>query len=110
MGLSWADYYQGENLDMEQWEYWTGFLWANATDDETRQYLKNRWPNWQPPKYAPQAMIPELNALGEKGWELVHMEPVRNVGKNHDILYSSGGETVQKDWSNVYFCVLKRKK
>jgi hypothetical protein len=90
---------------MEQWEYWTGILRANA--EEQREFLqKQRWPNGNPPKHAPQAMIPELNKFGEKGWELVHMEPVP-AGKNLDIAFGGGAGFA---YSNAYFCVFKRRK
>lgn len=91
---------------MEQWEYWTGFLWADIATTGVKEYLKNRWPDWKPPKYAPQTMIPELNSFGEKGWELVHMEPVR-IGSNYDV--ASDGE-LGIYYSNIYFCVFKRRK
>jgi len=93
---------------MEQWEYWTGFLWANIETKGVIEYVKNRWPNWFPAKYAPQTMIPELDGLGEKGWELVHMEPVPGVGNNYEVRFQS--ETSGYVWSNTYFCVFKRRK
>jgi hypothetical protein len=51
------------------------------------------------PKYAPQALMPELDALGNEGWELVHMQPVY-VGSNADVLIHSLSERM---WSNAYF-------
>jgi hypothetical protein len=94
---------------VEQWEYWTGFFWANIDDNGVREYTKKRWPNWNVPKFAPQTMMPKLNDYGKEGWELIHMEPVRAVGDNQDVLFQSGGDITKKDWSNVYFCVFKRK-
>ncbi|WP_420641646.1 hypothetical protein [Candidatus Leptofilum sp.] len=55
--------------------------------------------------YSPQLMMPELNRLGAKGWELVHMEPVY-VGSNEDVLIEEGGG--MRRWTNKYFCVFKR--
>jgi hypothetical protein len=49
--------------------------------------------------------MPELNRLGAKGWELVHMEPAY-VGNNEDILLHEGGGS--RRWTNKYFCVFKR--
>jgi hypothetical protein len=95
---------------LEQWEYWTGFVRAEIDSPGVQDYLKQRWPNWDPPKYAPQAMIPELNKFGAEGWEMVHMEPVREVGKNHDISFFQSGMSASYEWSHVYFCVFKRKK
>ena len=50
-------------------------------------------------------MIPELNTLGEQGWELVHMQPLERVGKTGDVRMGDGG-----NWTNVYFCVFKRRR
>jgi hypothetical protein len=92
---------------MEKWEYWTGFLWANIENEGARELIKKRWPDWKnPPKYAPQTMIPALNNFGEQGWELVHMEPVAGVvGVNYDMAFFDKAE-----WSNAYFCVFKCRK
>jgi hypothetical protein len=87
---------------MQTWEYFTCFLYANA--ENQREFFKRRWPNWNPPQYAPQAMIPKLNELGQEGWELVHIEPVASVGKNYDVFFAGAINS----WSNCYFCVFKR--
>jgi len=91
---------------MEQWEYLTEFLHANIENPGAEESIQRRWPNWKPPKYTPETMIPELNTLGEQGWELVHMQPVAGIGSNGDVHFQ--GETYK--WSNVYFCVFKRRK
>ena len=94
---------------MQKWEYHVQFMWANASTGEGKEYMKRNFPSWSnPPKFAPQSMGSSLDKLGANGWELVHMEPVRHVGNNNDILYEFGGNFTSKDWSNVYFCVLKR--
>jgi len=90
---------------MQKWEYHTTFVWANAQEQQARDFLNQRWPTWKAPKFAPQAMIPALNSYGEAGWELIHMEPVY-IGTNEDIAH--GGDT--RLYSNVYFCVFKRAK
>ena len=84
---------------MPTWEYLTQFVYANTdeVDDLYSQYQDL-------PKYAPQAMIPELNELGKLGWELVHMEPAV-IGKNDDILMHNYDN---REWTNAYFCVFKR--
>ncbi len=89
----------------EQWEYLTKFVEANAKK-EIKQYLKERWPEEmkKPAKYTPESMIPELNRLGEEGWELINMEPVARVGGKGDVRFENDR------WSNVYFCVFKRRK
>ena len=90
---------------MEKWEYWTGVLYANIENPGVREFLQRRWPDWKPEKFVPQAMIPELNTFGEKGWELVHMQPVAGVGASADIHFQ--GQAYK--WSNAYFCVFKRR-
>jgi hypothetical protein len=92
----------------EKWEYLAKFMWASIENKGAREYIQGAWPGWQPAKYSPETMIPELNAYGNEGWELVHMEPVGGAGKNRDVGFIAG-EAIPR-WSNVYFCVFKRKK
>ncbi|MBN2471748.1 MAG: hypothetical protein JXN59_13590 [Anaerolineae bacterium] len=80
-----------------RWEYWTGILDASIqrkTKDTTTISAA---------RYSPQHLIPQLNALGDEGWELVHMEPVY-TGSNEDILMHD----TMRNWTSAYFCVLKR--
>jgi len=92
---------------MEKWEYLTEFVFADIENEGVKAFLQERSPNWKNlPKYVPQTMIPHLNTLGERGWELVHMEPVAGVGKNNDVWFTG----TNSSWSNVYFCVFKRRK
>jgi hypothetical protein len=90
----------------EKWQYYTTFLYADA--ESQRDFLQGRWPDWQPPKYTPESMIPELDELGADGWELVHMEPVGGVGKRGDVSFTRGYGSMTV-WSNTYFCVFKRR-
>jgi hypothetical protein len=90
---------------MEKWEYLTRFLYADARSKEIKEYIKDRFEVKKPPRFTPEAMIPELDALGEDGWELVHMEPVAGVGGKGDVRFEGGSS-----WSNVYFGVFKRMK
>lgn len=91
---------------MEQWEYLTTFIEANVRTEATRSFLKQRFPGRKKmPRFAPESMMPELDKLGEQGWELVHMEPVAKVGGKGDVLFAVGPR-----WSNRYFCVFKRLK
>jgi hypothetical protein len=92
----------------EKWEYLTQFMWAHVDNEGAMLHIANNWPGWKPPKYAPETMIPDLNSLGEKGWELVHMQPVGAVGKNRDVGFIAG-EAMPR-YSNSYFCVFKRRK
>ncbi len=92
----------------EKWEYLTRFLWASSDNEGAMEYFFDTWPGEKPKKYAPETMIPELNELGIRGWELVHMQPVGAVGKNRDVGFIAGDAIAR--WSNSYFCVFKRKK
>ncbi len=83
-----------------KWEYWTGFLRA-----EERKTRDNYEVAAELPRYAPQRLIPQLNTLGEEGWELVHMEPAI-VGNNEDVLIFDSTGT--RNWTHAYFCVFKR--
>lgn len=96
---------------MEKWEYMAEFLFADITNPGATAHIQRLYPTWQnPPKYAPQTMLPRLNAWGEQGWELIHMEPVGAVGENQDVGFLHGGEYARTSWSNAYFCVFKRRK
>jgi len=88
---------------MEQWEYLTLFVQAKATTKESRQFIQDNFDK-KPKRFSPESMIPELNQLGDAGWELVHMEPVPRVGGKEDIQFD------RFSWSNNYFCVFKRRK
>lgn len=90
---------------MEKWEYLTRFVNADAKSNEAKAFLKQYRPNWKnPPVYTPESMMPELDSLGDQGWELVHMEPVAKAGKKGDVYFGDG------EWSSTYFCVFKRRK
>ena len=92
---------------MERWEYLTKFVKADVKNEGVDSFLKTYRPNWKkPPPYTPEAMMPELDDLGNQGWELVHMEPVARVGNKGDVLFTGGSD----EWSNTYFCVFKRRK
>ncbi len=92
----------------EQWEYLTCFMFAHIDNKGAREYMRLNWPDHEPAKYSPETMIPELNMLGEEGWELVHMEPIGSVGKNDDVGFVAGDAMPR--WSNSYFCVFKRRR
>lgn len=87
---------------MDRWEYMTLFVEAKA--ENTLEHLAQLGIA-DPPRNTPLSMMPQLNALGNKGWELVHMEPVI-VGTNHDVLLHAAD---RRCWTSNYFTVLKRK-
>jgi hypothetical protein len=88
---------------MERWEYYTTFIEAKMEQIEWHQ--EAMIPEGEHPKFSPYAVLPELNRLGEKGWELIHMQPVI-IGRNHDVLVHPNNVTY---WGNTYFCVFKRR-
>lgn len=91
---------------MEQWEYLPTYLQAEARKKDIQEYLKRRFDlKRRPPRYMVESLMPELDRLGAEGWELVHMEPVAQVGSRGNVLFG-----VRYRWSNVYFCVFKRRK
>jgi hypothetical protein len=90
---------------MQRWEYLTRFVEADVQNQAEGKVYSELVGAENLPRYSPLTMIPELNRLGEKGWELVHMQPVF-IGKNHDVLLLEGGG--MKRWAMNYFCVFKR--
>lgn len=93
---------------MTQWEYLPMFIRAEAKGKEMKAFLADQVAETdeRPRRFLPQAAIPELNTLGEQGWELLHMEPVAGVGRKGDVLFDGIGVR----WSNIYFCVFKRQR
>jgi hypothetical protein len=88
---------------IDRWEYFTTFLEAQM--EQVDKLGVAMIPPGDHPKFSPYALLPELNRLGDKGWELVHIEPVI-VGKNHDVMAQPNNMT---SWTNTYFCVFKRR-
>jgi len=88
---------------VDKWEYYTTFIEANMSKDGMLD--TSDIPPGDHPKYSPFALIPELNALGAKGWELIHMEPV-SIGRNHDVVRPDANAM---KWGRHYFCVFKRR-
>ena len=88
-------------MKMKRWEYLSKFLKSDM--EATAHITHHELAVPELPAYAPQALIPELNGLGEKGWELVHIEPV-HAGKNGDVLINAQ----DRNWTHTYFCVFKR--
>jgi hypothetical protein len=89
----------------QQWEYLTVFVKADARREDVFLREMRDWKDGIP-VYTPEALIPELNALGADGWELVHMQPVV-VGDKRDVLVADSGSG-GRSWANQYFCVFKR--
>ncbi|MCC6801519.1 MAG: hypothetical protein IT319_01445 [Anaerolineae bacterium] len=89
-----------------QWEYLTTFLQADARLEEAFLAEFSDWKDGVP-AYTPEALIPRLNAYGEQGWELIHMQPVA-VGSKADVLLMDNSGS--RFWTSKYFCVFKRAK
>lgn len=89
---------------MKQWEYLTIFVYADVECPAAVEFFDDMVT--RVPKFSPITLVPELNLLGEAGWELVHMQPVQRVGRDEDVGFMGGSTTFT--WSNAYFCVFKR--
>jgi hypothetical protein len=114
-----------------KWEYRTVIYYAKAHEPETKEYLNTLWPGWEPPRSAPQALIPKLNEIGSRGWELVSIQPVF-IDEDANVLVHGGpnrpaqddmitgmikakariptstGGTEPTRYTNAYFCAFKR--
>lgn len=100
---------------MNKWEYISRFIWAEKENWKAydsigfyNQELATDRSFSKESKYSPLFMIGILNDMGEKGWELIHMEPA-GVGNNEDVMvgYQNSAGSM---WSHAYFCVFKRLK
>ena len=91
------------NVQKERWEHHVELVTADSQYD--LPYVQQFYPQGRAPIYAIQSILPRLNYLGEQGWELVHMQPVR-MGSNGDVMMESGGA---REWTNVYLCAFKRR-
>jgi hypothetical protein len=92
---------------MEQWQYNAVILYADAGKDAAKQDMARRWPTWKPSKYAPQALLHELDEYGKDGWELISIENVV-AGGNADIAHPHGGPGAWA-YSNAYLAFFKRR-
>jgi hypothetical protein len=96
---------------MSNWEYFTTILEADVKQQSEK--LKARCPDVPFQDYSPQALIPQLDEIGEKRWELVSLQPVI-VGTNAELLLIQPGAVlpavVAKMWTHSYLCSFKRPK
>ena len=88
----------------ERWEYYLEYITTETYREHA--FLQENFAGQNLPKYAVYAALPRLNAIGERGWELVQMEPVI-LGRNGDVQITA--VDVSK-WTNTYFCIFKRRK
>jgi hypothetical protein len=95
--------------ETSKWEYLTIFVKTDARrGTDGRSYIEERWPDKGNYKYMPEAMLPELNILGQEGWEQIHIQPVQKIGLNADVGFVHSGNMPETTWSGSYFCVFKR--
>lgn len=87
---------------MQTWEYHTTVLVADTEASPVPLHDDIPIEHYTP--HTPYSLIPQLNRLGSKGWELVSLEPVI-VGKKGDVQTPSvsGGR-----WATHYLCAFKR--
>ena len=86
------------------WEHLVVTLEAKVEPYEN--ILRARWPEVSFARYAPEALMPQLDERGREGWELVSLQPVM-MGKHGDIALD-GSQTMQGPWTYRYLCVFKR--
>ncbi len=94
---------------MQKWEYLSLFLHADT--EKHYESLGKRFPGQTLAPHSPRALVPELNLLGEEGWELVSIEPVAASEPGDLLIHNAGsGPESGRAWSYTYLCVFKRPK
>lgn len=91
-----------------KWEYRTVLFYARAHEADTREFLNNLWPGWDPPRSAPQALIPKLNDMGDRGWELVSLQPVF-IDEDANVLVHGGVTNPQTQADDMITGMIKAK-
>lgn len=93
---------------MQKWEYLTTLLQAES--EKQLPWLQEHYPDIKKfAKYAYLALIPQMDKLGEEGWELVSCEPVK-YGDNLDLMIAVNVYGQMNPWTYTYLCVFKRPK
>ena len=87
---------------MHRWEYFTTTLDADTSD--TPVPVRDDIPPGDHGKHSPYTLIPQLNWFGDRGWELMSIEPV-SVGKHEDVVVP---DATAGRWGRSYFCCFKR--
>lgn len=87
---------------MQRWEYFATTLTSNVQDAPVP--IRDDIPPDGHGKYSTYALMPQLNHLGDQGWELVSIEPV-SLGKNGDVVRPDANAA---RWGRDYFCCFKR--
>jgi len=91
----------------ERWEY--TILMLAADPSKQQAFFDQYAPGQQVLPYDYRALIPQLDALGADGWELVTLVPAE-MGDNGDFFIGGGGgQYGGKIWSYTYLCTFKRR-
>lgn len=88
---------------METWEYFTTTLIANTEQNPIPP--RDDIPAGKLPVYSVYTLIPQLNEYGQRGWELVSVEPVQE-GRNGDLRSCDASSGA---WTYTYFAAFKRR-
>jgi len=88
---------------MDTWEYFTTTLVTDT--QQTPVPVSDDIPVGDYPKYSVYTLIPQLNYYGQRGWELISVEPVQ-VGKNGDLRMC---DAASGQWTYTYFATFKRR-
>ncbi len=86
---------------MEQFEYFTTYIEANMAKVPGSAAI----PAGDHAKHSPYSLIPELNAFGAEGWELINIQPLI-AGRNDDFVFPTADGI---KWGSHYFCAFKRR-
>jgi hypothetical protein len=91
----------------ERWEYTMLLLTANPREQQA--FFDKYAPGQKVMHYDYRAIIPQLDALGAEGWELVTLVPAV-MGDNGD-MFMGGGQSPYAaiDWAHTYLCTFKRR-
>ena len=89
---------------MDTWEYYTTTLETHT--ERTPVPVSDDIPPGPYPKYSLFTLIPQLNEFGNRGWELVTLEPVQ-IGKNGDTRLCDASSA---HWTYTYLAAFKRRK
>ncbi len=103
---------------IERSQYLTVFVADNIAGREARQFIACHWPEWGgfPVRVTPPPrLIPTVNRLEEKGWQLVLVERVALASRERVVTYKLlteerviPFERVETIRGQIYLCVFRR--
>ena len=81
-----------------------GIMVAIVDNPGASDYARKQWPSpVKPGKFSPRHLMPELDAMGKQGWELVSLQPVVITSDAAIVVVGS-----EPKISNSYLVALKR--